>query len=148
MKKRSLDYHNAPSSGEPLAADASPKDVKKEFARRIQKAMTDKGWNQAELARMASKYTVDKKEVGRFSISNYVRGHSIPRPDQLIALAQALGVKPGDLLPTRGVPGVDPPPPPSDLKDLGHGRVWLRVNQETSWDTALKILSMLKVENK
>jgi len=36
------------------------------------------------------------------------------------------------------------PPPPLDVRDLGQGRAWLRVNQAVEWDTAVKVLTLLK----
>ena len=37
---------------------------------------------------------------------------------------------------------------PTGLYDLGSGRVWLRINQECDWNTGLKILAILKGEEK
>lgn len=144
MRKRNLSYHNADPTPGLVIDDPSKREAREEFARRIQKLMAEKGWNQSELARAASKFMPDKKEMGRFSISNYVRGNTIPRPDHLIALAQALNVKPQDLLPTRGVPGIGPAQSPAELEDIGNNRVRIRLQQETDWDTALTIMKLLK----
>lgn len=139
---RSLSYHNP--EPEETVSDAAPKEaVKAEFAKRLQAAMVEKGWNQAELARAAAKFT-NSGDFGRYSVSCYIRGTTLPRPEHLSALAKALGVAPRDLLPTRGVPSAEKNTPPLDLKDMGDGNVWLRVNQAVTWEVAMQIMQLLK----
>lgn len=139
---RSLTYHNQEPTGV-MSADMPKSAIKKEFARRLQQAMTEKGWNQSELADNAKKY-IEDGVFGRYSVSCYVRGHTLPRPKHLHAMAKALGKKPGELLPTRGVPSADKTDPPLDLKDIGEGQVWLRVNQSCTWPVALEVMKLLK----
>lgn len=117
--------------------------VRVEFGRKLHRLMLDKGWTQAELARRASEYA--EKEIGRYSVSCYTRGITLPRPDHLNALARAFDIPPRDLLPTRGAP-IDEAPSPLDLKDVGDGRVHLRVNQILDWQTAIKIMAILRGE--
>ncbi len=141
MSARGLAYHNTDPARE-LAADIPKSQVKAEFARRLQRAMIELGLNQSELAKRASKFMEDK-EIGRYSISCYITGKTIPRPDHLNAIAQALNVKPKDLLPTRGVPSTGEALTPLDVKDMGNGKAHIRVNQTVDWQVALEIMKLL-----
>jgi transcriptional regulator with XRE-family HTH domain len=135
------DFQNEPPGTAPPAG--IPRDqIKIDFAKRIQRAMIDKGWNQSELARRASAYLPKSSPLGRDNVSHYVRGISLPRSAQLAALAKALGLKPADLLPT--VPSAAQKAPPFDMRQLEDGNVWLRVNQAVSFDQALKIMRLLQ----
>lgn len=119
----------------------TPRDaVKIDFAKRLQRAMVKKGWNQSELARRSSGY-LKGGEIGRDLISHYIRGVAIPQPEKLQALCKALGVEPVDLLPTA--PTVDNKSPPFDMRQLEDGNVWLRINQAVSMDQALRIGKIL-----
>lgn len=66
------------------------KQSKQEFGKRLSGAMLSKGWNQSELARRA--------DIGRDSVSGYVRGHNLPNSQHLAKLARALNVPPSYLL--------------------------------------------------
>lgn len=147
MSRRKIDFHNTPPSDQPLPENAPKAAVKAEFARRLQKAMAEKGWTQSELASRAAKFT-DKGEFGRYSVSLYIQGKTLPRPHQLEALCKALGKKPADLLPTRGVPNSDEVAPPLDVRDTGDGKAWIRINQEVKWPVALEIIKLLKEDSK
>lgn len=116
--------------------------IKQDFSRRLSNAMRDKGWNQAELAEHASKYTKNGK-LGRYSISLYVKGKTLPRPQQLNAIARALGVKAEELMP---VPQSSLANANSrfEMKDIGEGKAWLRVNQAVDWSTAVEVAKLLK----
>lgn len=86
--------------GEKISAplDKAEKDA---FAKKVYKLMLAKGMNQSELARAAG--------LERNRISSYVRGVAFPTGLSLTKLAQALGVKPNDLLPDARL--TDAPPP-------------------------------------
>lgn len=142
---RGLDVFNHEPTGN-LSSFAPRSAVKVEFARRLQKKMLEKGWNQSELSRRAAAYAPDSR-LGRYSVSCYIGGKSLPRPDHLNALAKALGVKPEDLLPTRGVPTAETHNPPLDVKDIGEGKAWLRVSQEVDWGVALDVMKLLKANS-
>lgn len=138
--------HNAPPDKD-FTPNAPMGAIKTEFARRLQAAMTAKGLNQAELARRASDYLPNNKMI-RDSVSKYVRGLVLPGPNVLDAMCKVLGKKPDDLLPSRvGLPSPNSRAAdnaPLDVRDLGDGMVWLKINQATDWPKALKILDMLK----
>lgn len=135
-------------SPSPLPASAPVDAVKVEFARRLQHAMNRKGWDQAELARRAgaSAGRDSKLKLGRDSVSKYTRGLNLPGPAALSAIAKALGVKPEDLLPTRGVASAGDANPPLDIRVIEGGMVWLKVNQSVPYDIAMQIMKLLKTE--
>jgi len=108
--------------------------------------MAAKGWNQSDLAREATKFMPEGKSVNRDNISVYVNVKAMPGRDRLEAMARALGVETTDLLPNVMRPVSKNVTPTREVKDLGGGRVWLRVNQEISWAAAIKILQMLEEE--
>lgn len=136
--------HNPEPTGESMKN--APRDqVKIEFARRLSAMLSEKGWNQTDLARAASDYLPAGKEMGRDNVSNYVRGKVIPSPTSLGAIAKALGCKPKDLLPERAARSAESIAPPLSVTDGGEdGTVWLRVNQRVPWSVAIKIIQALK----
>lgn len=139
MAARRHFYNRAPKG---LPPDAPVDAALAEFGRRLQKRMSEKGYNQSDLAREASKHMPNKK-FGRDNISNYVRGVVFPGPIRLHALAKALGVKPDDLVPEHGLPSTDDRAPPYDIRATSDGNVWLRVNQAVSHEVAMKVLALL-----
>lgn len=127
----------------------APRDaVKMEFARRLQRAIVEKGWTQSELARRASKFMPkefgNKEEGGmiRDNISKYIRAKALPSSIHLNALAKALGTKSEELLPSRGVDS-NTDAIAFDMRDIGEGKVWLRINQSVPMTVAIKIATLL-----
>jgi|TARA_R100000084_G_scaffold67833_1_gene29712 transcriptional regulator with XRE-family HTH domain len=131
-------FHNSPSKGEDM--ELAPKEaVRREFGKRLQGAMIDKGWNQSELARRAG--------VGRDNISAYIRGISMPGPVMLHKIAEALQMKPEEILPSKAMPSIDQVVPALDVRDIGKGLAWLRINQAVPWDDAIQIMNILKSDD-
>lgn len=125
-----------------------PDDIKREFARRLQSARIDKGFNQSELARAAAKHMSDRK-FGRDLIGPYERALKLPSPAHLSAMARALGKTPEWLMPFRGVPGSTKNALISaDMKDVGDGDAWIRINEKVPFETALKIMEMVHASKK
>lgn len=123
-------------------SDHAPREaVRREFARRLQKLMVAKGWNQSEMARQSALHMPDKS-FGRDLISGYLRGRFMPGPVHLNAIARAAGVPPDELVPTRSTTAAAMPP--RELRDMGGGMCWLSVNQVVSWQTALQIMRLLQ----
>ena len=132
-------FHN-PKPKE-INLDGAPKSViKKEFGKRLQAKMIEKGWNQSELAK--------KSNFGRDNISSYIRGISIPGPLHLSAMARALNCETDELLPSRLMPNVESSNPALDVKDIGKGLAWLKINQAVDWDVAIEVMSLIKKSNK
>lgn len=116
--------------------DAAPDAAKSLFAKRLFRAMVNRNWNQAELARRAG--------LNRAAVNKYISGKSLPSPESLAALAQALNMSPLQLLP----PGVDDSPvgPQVNLTGRGNGKVLLSINAEVSMQLALQVLALVQGE--
>lgn len=119
-----------------------PEALKAEFGRRLQLAMTRRGWSQSELARRAA--------IGRDSVSVYIRGRSLPGFLHLDALCKALGLTRADLMPevmqrssarvwTAG--GVSGSPLEMRLQD--DGRIWMRFSTAVTVAQAIAVLRAL-----
>ncbi len=108
-----------------------------EFGKRVYKFVADMGITQSDLSRMSG--------LGRDSISQYIRGKSVPTPVNLRKLAKALDVDPNDLYPQyesnafgteslsqemRAVPG-DP------------DNMWLKVDMKVPTAIALQVLQLV-----
>lgn len=118
--------------------DLRPKHLtKQEFGKRLYKLMVAKGWHQSELARRSG--------IARDSVSTYVRGVSLPEPDNLQKLADALEVDPIELLPNHIEAAIDNDVPSMEMKiSSSDGSVaWLRVNRLVSTATCLKVVELL-----
>ena len=108
-----------------------------EFAKTLNKKMMEKGWTQSDLSRASG--------VGRDSISNYIRGKTVPTPQNLQKLADALGVDGADLYPNFSLkasaldmPAVQTRILPSDPKFM-----YLEVNCKLPTDVALEIQALI-----
>tara|TARA_B100000035_G_scaffold42110_1_gene31545 strand:- start:109 stop:516 length:408 start_codon:yes stop_codon:yes gene_type:complete len=109
-----------------------------EFGKRLQSLMLKKGWNQSELAR--------KCDLGRDSISQYVRGRSIPTPGNLNKLAGILGVEPEALFPNYDAQANAIEAATVEIKSIDSDaeHMWLRVNMKVTAEKALEVLKILK----
>jgi len=114
--------------------------TKQEFGRRLQKLMLDRGLNQSELAR--------RSDIGRDSVSTYIRGRSFPEPKSLNNMAKTLGLSPHELLPNTVASAIDSDNPSLEIKEsTGHpGQVWMRLNRLVTSAQALKIMTILQQE--
>jgi len=113
--------------------------TKQEFGRRLYSLMIAKGWHQSELARQSS--------IPRDSISTYVRGRSLPTPQNLELLAGALGVTAEELLPDYAEASVaDEENPSFEMRVSGAapGTAWVRVNRLVSMTAAIEIARILE----
>jgi hypothetical protein len=106
------------------------------------------------------------------NISHYRAGRSVPRPNVLRALSAVLDVDPEELAPrqereedasfkVRAANGIKnvvsmvprkknsetAPVPHFHITELQNGEALLQINQKLSWETALRILQLLKIEN-
>ena len=100
--------------------------------------MLKKGWNQSELAR--------KCDLGRDSISQYVRGRSIPTPGNLNKLAGILGVEATTLFPNYDAQANAIEAATVEIKSIDSDaeNMWLRVNMKVPAEKALEVLKILK----
>lgn len=138
--------YSGPPSGEALDGDIAS--VQREFGRRLQAARLEKGWNQAELARAASKHMHDGK-FGRDLIGPYERAERLPSPVHLSSLARALGKMANELLPYQGVPGSGgsrQAQTGADMKDAGDGDAWIKIHKKVPWAIAVQVMNILNPE--
>lgn len=136
----------------PRGRTPGEQDTYREFGRRLQALMVERGWNQSELARRAGthlpkpiKGQIQRLGFHRDLISRYVRGVTIPRPEGLAALARALSVEESALLPQAGDL---PTSSPQAMKTLPDGRVHYQLNRSMSAKTAFKISALLAEEDR
>jgi transcriptional regulator with XRE-family HTH domain len=132
------EFHNSPPSPDFDATFAPDEAVRREFAKRLQAAILERGWTQSELARRAG--------INRDNVSGYIRGQNRPGPTMLKKMADALGVASDKLMPMAAVQSVDKAIPAFQMVQLGDGtdRVWLRINQAVTWPQFLRIAQILK----
>lgn len=114
----------------------SPDDVKQEFARRLSKALHDRGWSQTDLGKASG--------IPRDNISGYTRCRALPSAANLHAIAKALGLEPGDLLPGYERAETERTEAVLQMTQLDDGSVWLRINRKLPMATALEILSVIQ----
>jgi transcriptional regulator with XRE-family HTH domain len=152
MTRRAVAHYNIQQEAIP-PQEINDENIKAEFARRLQAAMIEKGWNQSELARRANEHLPKPargqargKQIGRDSVSHYMRGRMIPLPAYLNAIAKALGVEPAALLPARTPQAASTAP--YEMKGLPDGRVYLRISRTLRQATAMKIMALLAEEDR
>ena len=115
--------------------------AKEEFARQLYRLMVERGWRQADLAR--------KADLPRNAISVYLRGASLPSPENLNALAKALDTKPDALLPNYTESAIEKDNPEIDMRVSPGNPKWalLRINRLISTSLAIKILGLIEAED-
>lgn len=114
---------------------------KADFAKRLARHLEQRGWNQSDLARAAEKFLPKGETFRRDSVSTYLNQLALPRPKQLNALAKALQVEPGDLLP--GVSHTEKLPYSMRPADGEPNMSWLSVDMKVPMRKALAVLSIL-----
>lgn len=115
---------------------------KQEFGRRLYRCMMDAKMSQSDLARAA--------DMGRDSISTYIRGRSMPEPKNLHKLAAALDVKVEELYPEELLLAMKDEIPAIELTQAAGqpDKAWLRVNRMVSFSTAAKIIDLLEMDDR
>ena len=141
--KRAEAFHNLePSDAVPIGTTAELARV--DFARRLSKQLVLKGWNQSRLAVEALKFAPPGVTMGRDKVSNYVRAKNVPTPVHFKILCDALSCKPEDLMPSRGRRDAGETAYIAELKDMGQGTAWLRINEVVPWPVALQVMALLR----
>lgn len=111
--------------------------VRDQFARRLYKALVNRGWTQSELARNAG--------LTRNAVSAYINARNLPTPANLEVLAKALRVAGEDLLPPIGEIMTEPTAPieTCSFREVDGGKARLQVNKVVSMNTALEVIQMI-----
>jgi transcriptional regulator with XRE-family HTH domain len=74
---------------------------RRQFGRRLQKALNARGWTQSELARRIASLLKPTVRIGRDNVSKWVRGKVLPSPPALEAICKILEMETNELLPGR-----------------------------------------------
>lgn len=111
--------------------------AKQEFGNRLYQLILARGWTQSELARQAG--------LPRDRVSAYVRGAALPTASNLNALARAFGMEPEALLPHYAQSHFIDEDPDFEMtaSTSSPGKALLRINRIVSFETAVKIASLL-----
>jgi transcriptional regulator with XRE-family HTH domain len=134
-------YRNPPG-GNDGDGPASPREMARlEFGRHLWALILKAGMSQSDLARAA--------DIGRDSVSGYIRGRNLPDPKHAKAMADALGIPLEKLYPGSIKRAMDNEPPAVELRQAaGHpGKAWLRINRAVSFTTGAKIIALLEHED-
>ena len=118
-----------------MDVDLSVKTIRRtEFAKRLYSLMMAKNWNQSDLARQAN--------LGRDSVSQYIRANNTPSPRNLKKLADALGVEPVELYPNYEAAAVEEEMPALSFRQMpgDDEHMWVRINKKVPKAVAAKIM--------
>lgn len=121
-------------------------EAKRKFGRRLHAQLKIKGWSQSDLSRYVSE-SCKEKPLSRQNVSFYVRGVSLPGIVHLEAIARVFGLSPNVLLPSRGQRQILREKKSVRIIQLDNGRAWLQIEHETSWNTAVRVIKLLKQKN-
>lgn len=112
--------------------------TRQEFGRRLYNFMMQNKFSQSDLARASG--------MGRDSISQYVRGRSVPSPKNLVKLADALDVEVDVLFPNYDAQANAVEHPTLELKSIEADaeHFWLRINMKVPAEKALAVMQILK----
>lgn len=120
-----------------------------QFARRLHELMSQRGMSQSDLAREVWGTTTDTRGYtvakNRDRIGAYLRGESLPEPQNLSRLAEALGAKTEELAPEIVASTVDRENPEIAMTMVAghHDKVHLQINKLVSLALATKIIGLL-----
>jgi transcriptional regulator with XRE-family HTH domain len=124
------------------------------FADRLQHYRKNQGWSQSDLAREVwgeiTLKTGRKAAKNRDRISTYEMGKSWPDPQNLAAIAKALGVTAEELAPNITASTVARQNPALSITQIeGHDdMVLVQVNRQVSEETALEIMRILRQDSR
>lgn len=112
--------------------------TRQEFGKRLFNFMMQKRMSQSDLSRASG--------MGRDSISQYVRGRSVPSPKNLSKLADALDVEVDVLFPNYDAQSNATEQPTFEMKSIESDaeNFWLRINMKVPALKALEVMKILK----
>jgi transcriptional regulator with XRE-family HTH domain len=112
--------------------------TRQEFGKRLYNFMMRKQMTQSDLARASG--------MGRDSISQYVRGRSVPSPKNLQKLCDALDVEPDVLFPNYDAQANAVEQPTLEMKSIEADaeNFWLRINMKVPAMKAMEVMKILK----
>ena len=112
--------------------------TRQEFGKRLYNFMMQKRMSQSDLSRASG--------MGRDSISQYVRGRSVPAPRNLAKLADALDVEVDVLFPNYDAQANAREEATLQIKSIESDaeNFWLRVNMKVPAEKAIEVMNILK----
>lgn len=122
----------------------------------LRRLTLEKGWRQTDLATAASKHmpvspsTLVSVPLTRQQINTYWQGKVLPGRIVVKALADALHVTQRDLVPSLEMPEIATrasgtlPASTAVIEQIDERTALVRVSQVVPWQTALKIMELLK----
>lgn len=131
----------------PMAPDEI---AKRGLSRKLVETMMERDLKQADIA--AAVFGRDpktKRAKGRDSVSQWVRGRSLPEPRNLQKLADFLEMKKDELVPPSAFSRQAHEDPAVELRQVAGepGMAWLRVNRACSTAAAAQILDILNKDD-
>ena len=112
--------------------------TRQEFGKRLYSFLMQKKMSQSDLSRASG--------MGRDSISQYVRGRSVPSPKNLQKLCDALDVEPDVLFPNYDAQANAIEQATLEIKSIEADteNFWLRINMKVPAMKALEVMKILK----
>lgn len=132
-------------------APSAPDDIaKRQLSRQLVEVMMNKNLKQADIA--AGVFGRDPKTgyaLGRDSVSQWVRGRSLPEPRNLQKLAEFLNVDRNELVPPSAFSLRAHEDPAVELRQVAGepGMAWLRINRACSSIAAAQTLDILNKDD-
>ena len=117
-------------------------DVKRAFARNLQRAMDKKGMNQSDLARRVFPQSGGPGAEGRGNIGAYLAMTSRPTPATLRKIGDALRVAPEELMPAAGLQAFEQPD--VKIEFVGANRARLNIRAVVRTTIALKVAELIE----
>lgn len=119
-----------------------------EFGQRLQKALNDRNWSQADLARQVERITGEP--MGRDAVSTYINGRSFPTPASLNRLCKALDMTREELFPNALMNAPQDEQPAFEMRAVAGqpGQAWVRVSGMMSFETATEIARLFNEEER
>lgn len=115
----------------------TPREImRREFSSRLKRAIRQKNWRAIDLARAA--------DIGRDSVSSYLRGRMLPSEETLNKIAKALRMDPSELMPSYAQT-LSNFEKPFEIWEThaGSGKMWIKINREVTAVQASKIIAVL-----
>ena len=140
--------HHIPPPVGALPPNASSAEYTREFGRRIQAALNEKGWTQSELWRQLKSELGDESKLGRDNVSKWVRGLALPRSVRVReALCRVLDVEMTELFPSRDGRPTTYETFAMTAIDNNLDQVWVTVNKAVPFAVAIEIQKILFLKN-
>lgn len=127
--------------------------IHENFARRLNKALLEKGMSQSDLARKVWGEIETTDKLGRTAmaarnrdrISVYINGRGFPDPKNLGKIAKVLGTTPEDLAPEIAGAAVEREVPDISMVAIAghHDKVLLRVNRLVPLQLAVQAIAII-----